>query len=226
MPRRAIAPEFQMREDHSQPNMRPSVDHLISQLRRHKALTDHPDAVVFVIKDLSHRFLVREDQRPDLLWQTVHDLMFHFEHLMPPAGQDGFDWVEEQMDNAQPNSIEQRTYEDTLHRVDRFLQGNVNNGDLVGRQVLAAFGLKREGVGTGGNEEATLWTTPIESSVIRYTPKNTDVNFSDDYLKQGIQDVILRHRGHEYVQGKMKCRCGKFFSTPEEWAKHLRVRIW
>lgn len=186
-------PIYQMREDNADPRMRPSVDHLVYQLRKHKALVNHPDAVGFVIKDLSHRFFVRDDQRPDLIWEAMRDLMFHFEHLMPPAGPDGFDWVEEKMDTDS-------------NEVTVLPQDHVQKFQELAKD--AVFGLTPAG------------DSPEVVSAGRV------VMFDNQFMKDGIAGVIVRHRGFEYTYGKMRCACQKFFSSPEEWAKHVRIRIW
>lgn len=64
--------EYTHSEDNPNPAFRPKVDHLLTQLRNHSALKDHPDAAEFIISQLMHRFFVFERARPRELFRLMN----------------------------------------------------------------------------------------------------------------------------------------------------------
>jgi len=75
-------PQWKMREDHLNPAMRPSMDLLLSKLRKLSSLVGKPDAVLWIVDQLLYQFFVREEQRPAHLWAHITKQMHRFEYMM------------------------------------------------------------------------------------------------------------------------------------------------
>lgn len=60
------------------PRNRPSVDMLITKLRKMSNLQNKPEAVQFVINDLLDHYFVQEERRPARLWWIMESAMYKF----------------------------------------------------------------------------------------------------------------------------------------------------
>lgn len=75
MPRRREPLFYEAAPD---PRNRPSVDMLITKLRKMSNLQNKPEAVQLVIDDMMHHYFIDEEPRPARLWQLAISAMYKF----------------------------------------------------------------------------------------------------------------------------------------------------
>lgn len=232
-----------MSETHHDPVMRPSVDHLLFQLKNHKALKNHPDAVELVIKRMAYHFFRFEEERPARLFHTIDDLMYQFLAMMG---------------GGYPEANDERML--------AFRYGRGGSGKSY-------FGVELKGEGTGGNAEAILWPmgsperyeqellarlqpglspgeapqgetgNPESKMGIKKVLEEGDkekgeasgifahptpqIDMDDPDLRLGVEGVIAKHILDSDPGGSAAlCSCGRPYPSEEKWAKHVRIRIW
>ncbi len=195
-------PQWQMREDHPDPRMRPSVDRLLSKLRNLSQLKDHPDVAEFVLGDLTYRFFVFEQARPQALFRMLMRMENQWRialGAMWMAAQQGPVYEGEAgiplADLDQVTHIQQA-------EVDGVAQVLMNGRLYVAKEVVDEM-LK---------EASESVAKPL------FDP-------NDHESKVALYKLIDKHM---WDPTYLCCACGKEFSEGHEtemWASHLRTRI-
>lgn len=189
-----------MHEKHGNPRMRPSVDMLISKMRKMSMLQDKPDAVLEVIHDMMYTYFVKRQQRP---WE-LHRLT-------------GMALLELQMliGNLEENKLPSGPDVVILSQLAEIAQTTTGSESL-------SLKVTETGVGTGGNAQAQLWPSGNASS----QAENTKEFFKDQNRKEGVQKVIEDHVPNFIGGMRLRCKCSRIYEDQPEWANHLRIRIW
>jgi hypothetical protein len=215
-----------MREDHTLPEWRPSVDKLKSTLRKLKTL-EKPDAVVHVIHDLAYQKLYREQPRPKEIFQLIM-MLHHLWEMSLGVNKVSHRVADELMiQTAKAEQLPQGPPakavdpEKARSRIAEFVEAfrvmNGRNDHIHGIYINPM------------SEPAILRASDLEMLVMETRhlnpPEATDTvtEAIGQYLneqKQGAEQLIAQH---VYAQGR--CTCGRSMDSGE-WAKHVRIRVW
>lgn len=197
-----------MSESDGDPSRRPSVDLLLHKLKNLKTLKGHPDAVLFIIRNLVHKFFIEEEKRPAHLWTLINYDMYAFQGLMGGgivhrndkamnqfAGENGL-----ALGNAIHNAIEgYLTVDGSLGEAP---PGENQNRNSKSASLLVLEEVKQERGEASGDRTVIL----------------------EDALADEVERIIFKHR---QVLGKVGiCGCGRNVKDDIGWAHHIRIRIW